>query len=1538
MQPRKSAVPSASAVSADKGTLYALLDEFSSRLQGGEDVDAESFIGRHPEHADDLERLLPAARALANLAGSIRSSGSTAPHRNVELPIEELGDFRLIREIGRGGMGVVYEAQQVSLGRRVALKVLPFAGVLDARHLQRFKNEARAAATLDHPHIVSVYSVGEERGVHYYAMQLIAGPSLAEVIAEWREPGRVLHKKVNSGEDVGWAWPTSTTDSGGHSPPYIYCGKPSGRHGDQIGARSDVGAQRRAPLESTVRYAKPATATSFRCREQFRQAARWGVQAARALEFAHRLGIVHRDVKPSNLLIDDTGHLWIADFGLAVMLGESDLTATGDLLGTLRYMSPEQARGDRQALDHRTDLYSLGATLFELLTLQPAFPSTDRQQLLQQITNGEPAVMRNFRSDVPVDLETIVGKALAKEPARRYPSAAALADDLERYLDGRPILARPIAFTERTAKWVRRHPAQALLAAAAILAAFVVPAALGVHIQQLREVNDALLKTTDDATTNARLYKQSAEQAMESEELAKRNERNSRLHEYSAAMLLAAQYVADGNPTPARRLLERWLPENNKGQDIRGLEWSLLWNDLPREVAAGTFSGPTSARFSTLGRISPNSKHRGLVATTSYGRVSAASLHVDGSMNDKLLRVSGPIGSAPIWIQTDAGDQVAAGAGNGLSVWDFDSGMLIRTVPTNEAVRAHAISPSQMRFVWYADASRQIHVCDWPSGVERHVVDAPLSDLLFAFSTDRDSESLYYIRHSEVWRLNLTTGIQHHVVNHSGFISGLSVSPRADTLAIFGHGIDLYGHPTGRHRAHLAGSDFITDLAFNSKNQLVSGGGDGAVRWWDASTGRELGRLQWQKRAIGRVVWADDGTSLVISTDDNRLYHWQLGRVDDSLSESGYALGPVAMSGDARTIAFADDRRQVWIADGELTSAPRLVEREPRPVAELQFSPDGKCLAVLDDRHASLWVWESTTRLWSGEVGAATCMRFSPKGDLVAFGQRDGDVSILSWHVDKSEMRQLGRQGPPVTDLVLAPEHDCVVVAGGLPEITVHSLHTGEALHVPSPRVAPIRKLSPIPGGTHILAQDSNATELEFDLANLQAGETLQLREIDRTDSASGFQVLANGRELAIDGGTQIIDLANGTESWRIANEVSIRIATCSADGRFVVAITSHGDLLRWDRSTFSTRRLPDWGLRPVYGLAFANEGARLLAGTCSTPQAWVRENNGQPLLRNVKKPIRSLTQPWERTIDTLRAWNLADRHEAAAFTNLEIRVPQRFVETADRSSRIVTGGIDGSVWIWDRNTGTLLHRRYVSAQAEAGCRWCEWFSRLVNVVPNYADRGELLTALSVSRDGQRVAGFGHRGGMRVWQLSDGSELCSSVLDLGSAFLGWTADDRWLVTSANERVRLVDPNSGKIGSIGGEVGVSRISTGVVSLNGRLSATAHDDRTIRVFSLDEVTGPRQIAVFTGHVGSVLSLAISNDGRRLVSGGSDGEIKFWSLETFEEVAHLAKFRGPVYTLRFSPDGRFLAAGGEDETGHGEIHLWDGELPPRESLATR
>ncbi len=343
-------------------------------------------------------------------------------------PRPELGGFRVVREIGRGGMGVVYEAIEKALGRRVALKVLPFAAAIDPRQIARFRVEAQAASQLNHPHIVPVYSVGCHGGVHFYAMQLVDGPTLADLIAGLRD-------------QAGPAGAAATASGAGAT------------------------------------WTLTATSTATRDRAFFREVARLGRQAAEALDHAHQQGVLHRDVKPSNLMVDARGQLWVTDFGLARFQGEASLTAPGDVLGTLRYMSPEQAASDRVSVDARTDVYSLGATLYELTTLRPVYEGNNRQELLRRIALEEPRRPRAVRPEVPRDLETIVLKAMAKDAAARYRTAQELADDLGRFLDDRPILAHPVGPLERLARWARRHAA-ALLVAVPLLAAIAI--ALGV--------------------------------------------------------------------------------------------------------------------------------------------------------------------------------------------------------------------------------------------------------------------------------------------------------------------------------------------------------------------------------------------------------------------------------------------------------------------------------------------------------------------------------------------------------------------------------------------------------------------------------------------------------------------------------------------------------------------------------------------------------------------------------------------------------------------------------------------------------------------------------------------------------------------------------------------------------------------------------------------------------------------------------------------------------------------------------------------------
>jgi serine/threonine-protein kinase len=418
--------------------LAGLFEQITRRLEQGESVDIEEVAAENPEWAGQLRGLFPALRELARFERESLGNGPRV-----------FGDFRIVREIGRGGMGIVYEAEQVGMSRRVALKVLPTAAAVDRRALQRFELEAQVAGWLQHPRIVPIFGVGKVGEVPYYTMRYIEGGSLADLIAELRE-------LVGALPDF--------------SPSALALEMLSGRFAPAKRVRESGRSDAETARDLAAIDVPPVGELSIRTAGYIRTVARLGVQAAEALGYAHDQGVVHRDIKPANLLLDHHGSLWVADFGMADIEGDAGLTLTGDLPGTLRYMSPEQALGPRALVDRRTDIYSLGVTLYELLALEPAVAGGDRQEIFRRIGDTEPAPLRRVNPAVPVDLATIIAKAMSKDPSSRYETAWRLADDLGRFLGNLPIAARPVGPLVRGWRWCRRKPVPAALAASLALA------------------------------------------------------------------------------------------------------------------------------------------------------------------------------------------------------------------------------------------------------------------------------------------------------------------------------------------------------------------------------------------------------------------------------------------------------------------------------------------------------------------------------------------------------------------------------------------------------------------------------------------------------------------------------------------------------------------------------------------------------------------------------------------------------------------------------------------------------------------------------------------------------------------------------------------------------------------------------------------------------------------------------------------------------------------------------------------------------------
>jgi serine/threonine-protein kinase len=599
--------PDPGSSSANYNLLDRLADEFAERFRRGERPSLKEYTDRYPELAEEIQMLFPAlvdleqADAVRQEKAEDRSGAGPRPRAPA---LEQIGDYRVLREIGRGGMGVVYEAEQVSLGRRVALKILPQQVARHPKMLERFRREARAAARLHHTNIVPVFEVGREADVCYYAMQFIQGQGLDLVYDELRRrrglakepsetgarPGaegtathagraaiaQVVHSLL-TGRFEDDALPEPASTAAGPSGPETATGMfaPGTEPNPASALARTVADAAAGDLENVPAPTPPGLehpplpapapapavmpggsqiSTIESGRRDYARCIAWiGLQAAQGLAYAHARGVVHRDIKPSNLLLDTAGVVWITDFGLAKAEGEG-LTQTGDVLGTLRYMAPERFSGGGDA---QADVYALGVTLYELLTLEPAFDAPDRLRLIEQIKSVEPVRPRLVDRRLPRDLETVILKAIDKDARRRYQTADALAEDLRRFRDDEPILARRATAVERTARWARRNPGVAVLG--------------GVLTVVLVLATVASLVVAGQMAALANRQRMAAD----SERVARLAERNARQHE--AALRKQAEVErnrAEENFQRARAVVDQYFTQVSESQllSVPGLQ------------------------------------------------------------------------------------------------------------------------------------------------------------------------------------------------------------------------------------------------------------------------------------------------------------------------------------------------------------------------------------------------------------------------------------------------------------------------------------------------------------------------------------------------------------------------------------------------------------------------------------------------------------------------------------------------------------------------------------------------------------------------------------------------------------------------------------------------------------------------------------------------------------------------------------------------------------------------------------------------------
>jgi WD40 repeat protein/serine/threonine protein kinase len=1574
--------------SHDYARFDALAEEFADRYRRGERPSLTEYVDRLPQMADAIREMFPALVEVERVERDVRAGALGLPP--LAPAIREIGDYRIVREIGRGGMGVVYEAEQISLGRRVALKVLPHQVSSDRMIRERFRREARSAARLHHTNIVPVYEVGQDGDVRFYAMQLIQGQGLEAVINELRQlrdrSGNASKIKAPSVPHASWlgqAHLGQSLERSSRNPEIevsavlqsIFAGRfdpraqridpvvddsRSKQEGPAVGVittQAGTGIERSVPGRtgalprtevddqlaggasspkvanpSPPRFLSSSTTASTSSpilpggtqlssaesghRSYFRSLAHIGRQIAGGLAYAHARGIVHRDIKPSNLLLDTEGVVWITDFGLAKGDDEG-LTQSGDILGTIRYMAPERFRGEGDA---RADIYALGLTLYELLTLRSGFQASDRLELIEQIKTEDPPSPRSLDGRIPRDLETIVLKAIEKDPRVRYQTAEALGEDLRRFLADEPIRARQVSPGERYWRWARRNPAIATLGAVLTVVLVLATVCSLFAVQRFRiqaQAQSTLASAREVARAEEAAARFKADQANTSLR-AKEEELRRTVYATRSNLALAAWDVADIGRV--RSLLDLLRPAPSE-PDIRGWEWRYLWQLVHEDRLAlrAQDDGFTDVVFSPDRKI--------LAGLEGKGRI-----HLWNRHGGKSPRTIG----APTHART-------ADLASGVSALAFS--------PDGRSLAGPGLGDTLMLY-------------DVDSGLPTLSFEgSPGAVLGLAFSPDGRTLIASISAHSmRVWDARDGHLIRRVFGGHGGPVAAVAFSPDGRIIASAGydHLVKLW-KPENQWQelVKLEGhTDEVRAVAFSPDGRRVASAGlDRSLRLWDARSAAELAVIRGHAGSVTSLAFSPDGSKLVTGSADETVRVWNVASGQEIRNFKGH-------TDEIRAVEFSLDGSEVASASADMTVRLWNPANPPRPhtlespsvltyggsVDCLAFSPDGSRLVSGHDDHA-LRTWELPTgrllNLIKGHTNIINCVAFSPDGRIIASGSRDRTVKL--WDAETGAARSMFKgHTDEVGALIFTPDGQSVLSGSYDHTIQAWDPNSGAVRFVLKDPSAVIRDLALGPDGRTLASAHRDSTCILWDLSERRPRLTLR----GHTGPVNAMAFSPDGRTVATssnDNTIRLWDLADGSQRetlrghidgvYGLAFSPDGRLASSSKDRTIriwdtasrqtVLIIKAHAGRIRCIKFSPDGRTLASASDDRTLKLWEAAPDAALAAGSNAASENTAETGSAPP----ASAPHALLPKDYAKASNlALAAWESHDVNRLRFLLDL-MNAPEAKPD------------LQGWEWHYlnalahQEKLTFLEHDREVSqatfspdgltvASVQWGGRVKVWSpvtgkSRLTLDPPQPLPKDPSIagvSALAFSPDGTRLAGPGPNLTLGIWNTQSGRMLVNfNVNSTGTQTVDWSPGGRSIVTgSTSKHVRVWDATDGKLLRLFENAHDQIVQRVVFRPGGRHVASACEG-AIKLWDVE--AGKVQAIAPCANV-QVFGLLFSPDGRTLVSGGSDTLVRFWDAETGRERARPWENDSAVTALAIRQDGARLASAGSD----GVIKLWD------------